>query len=398
MLCNGTISFTDSPKNENYVLFAVNGPPPKSTNVKVDNFPLLNAWNDYIQTASLRHGVPHELIKAICVAESGMNPLAESHAGAKGLMQLMPITAKEVGVTDVWDPEQNINGGTEYIAKMISMFGDYKTALAAYNAGPGNVNKAIRRSGNKLTYWEVRPYLPKETQGYVPNFIAAAYLLTYHAEHNIIPAEANIKYAQLDTMCLSKGVHMQTIGDLIGMETEEIKNLNPIYKKEYIPYTIKGECISLPLQKIGQLVSLEDSLYKLELKRYYPETLEQESETSEEKQETTPSYSYHKVRSGENLSSIALRYGTTVDQIKKINGLTSNNIVVGQRLKVNPSQESSSSRAPQTGSSKRYYTVKSGDTFGRIAQRNRMSISQLKRLNPGINIDRLSIGQKIRIR
>ena len=138
---NGTISFTDSPKNENYVLFDVNGPPPKSTNVKVDNFPLLNAWNDYIQAASLRHGVPQELIKAICVAESGMNPLAESHAGAKGLMQLMPITAKEVGVTDVWDPEQNINGGTKYIAKMISMFGDYKTALAAYNAGPGNVRK-----------------------------------------------------------------------------------------------------------------------------------------------------------------------------------------------------------------------------------------------------------------
>ena len=138
---NGTISFTDSPKNENYVLFDVNGPPPESSNVKIDNFPLLNAWNDYIKAASLRHGVPQELIKAICVAESGMNPLAESHAGAKGLMQLMPVTAKEVGVTDVWDPQQNINGGTEYIAKMISMFGDYKTALAAYNAGPGNVRK-----------------------------------------------------------------------------------------------------------------------------------------------------------------------------------------------------------------------------------------------------------------
>ena len=152
---NGTISFTDSPKNENYVLFDVNGPPPKSTNVKVDNFPLLNAWNDYIQAASLRHGVPQELIKAICVAESGMNPLAESHAGAKGLMQLMPITAKEVGVTDVWDPEQNINGGTKYIAKMISMFGDYKTALAAYNAGPGNVRK----------YKGIPPF--EETQVYV---------------------------------------------------------------------------------------------------------------------------------------------------------------------------------------------------------------------------------------
>ena len=138
---NGTISFTDSPKNENYVLFDVNGPPPKSSNVKVGNFPLLNAWNDYIEEASLLHGVPQELIKAICIAESGMNPLAESHAGAKGLMQLMPATAKDLGVTDIWNPQQNINGGTKYIAQMISMFGDYKTALAAYNAGPGNVRK-----------------------------------------------------------------------------------------------------------------------------------------------------------------------------------------------------------------------------------------------------------------
>ena len=358
---------------------------------------------DLFEEKLAQYDLPIEL-KYLAVIESGLRPQIKSRAGALGLWQFMYRTGRMFGleensyIDERMDPAKSTDAACRYLKKLYDMYGDWNLALAAYNAGPGNVNKAIRRSGNKLTYWEVRPYLPKETQGYVPNFIAAAYLLTYHAEHNIIPAEANIKYSQLDTMCLSKGVHMQTIGDLIGMETEEIKNLNPIYKKEYIPYTIKGECISLPLQKIGQLVSLEDSLYKLELKRYSPESLEQESETSEEKQENTPSYSYHKVRSGENLTSIALRYGTTVDQIKKINGLTSNNIVVGQRLKVKPSQESSSSRAPQTGSSKRYYTVKSGDTFGRIAQRNRMSISQLKRLNPGINIDRLSIGQKIRIR
>lgn len=359
---------------------------------------------DMFEEKLAEYDLPIEL-KYLAVIESGLRPQIKSRAGALGLWQFMYRTGRMFGleensyIDERMDPAKATDAACRYLKKLYGMYDDWNLALAAYNAGPGNVNKAIRRSGNKLTYWEVRPYLPRETQGYVPNFIAAAYLLTYHAEHNIIPAEAKVKYAQLDTMCLNKGVHMETIGDLIGMELEDIEMLNPVYKQSYIPYTIEGECISLPLQKIGELVALEDSLYSLELKRYSPESLEKPSTSTNDKPETSSSYSYHKVRSGENLSSIASRYGTTVDKIKKINGLTSNKIVVGQRLKVKSSGSSSSGGGSnQSGSSRKYYTVKSGDTFGRIAQRNRMSISQLKRLNPGINIDRLSIGQKIRIR
>ncbi len=361
---------------------------------------------DMFEEKLAEYDLPLEL-KYLAVIESGLRPQIKSRAGALGLWQFMYRTGRMFGleensyIDERMDPVKATDAACRYLKKLYDMYGDWNLALAAYNAGPGNVNKAIRRSGNKLTYWEVRPYLPKETQGYVPNFIAAAYLLTFHAEHNIIPAEAKVKYAQLDTMCLNKGVHMETISGLIGMELEDIQALNPVYKQSYIPYTIEGECVSLPLRKIGELVSLEDSLYSLELKRYTPGTLEAEKrpETSNEKPQGNTSYSYHKVRSGETLSSIASRYGTTVDQIKKINGLTSNKIVVGQRLKVKASGSSSSgSGSTQSSSSRKYHTVKPGDTFGQIAQRNRLSISQLKKLNPGINIDKLAIGQKIRTR
>ena len=171
--------------------------------------------------------------------------------------------------------------------------------------------------------------------------------------------------------------------------------LNSIYKTSYIPYTVEGECVHLPLTEIGNLVSLEDSLYSLE-KSKYDSPQQQKPSNSNPVVNNSGSTTYHKVKSGESLGVIAKRYGTTVESIKKLNNLTSSNIVVGQRLKINGT--SSSSNNSDTSSSKQYYKVRSGDTFGRIAQRHGKTITQLKRLNPGINIDRLSIGQKIRVK
>jgi soluble lytic murein transglycosylase-like protein len=152
---DGNLKFTDSPDHGGYVVFDVNGPPPLPTSVNLERFPLLDVWDDYLHASSQKHSVPIELLKAICVAESGMNPSAHSKAGAIGLMQLMPQTAEGLGVKDPWDPQQNIEGGALYIRKQIDRFGDYELALAAYNAGPGNVRK----------YNGIPPF--EETQVYV---------------------------------------------------------------------------------------------------------------------------------------------------------------------------------------------------------------------------------------
>jgi membrane-bound lytic murein transglycosylase D len=351
------------------------------------------------------HNMPIEL-KYLAVIESGLRPQVKSRAGALGLWQFMYRTGKMYGlkensyVDERMDPELATDAACRYLKKLYGIYNDWNLALAAYNAGPGNVNKAIRRSGNKLTYWEVRPFLPRETQGYVPNFIAAAYLLTYHAEHNIIPAEASVQYNQLDTMCPSKGVHFESISKVLGMELDEIGRLNPIYKRDYIPYSEGQYCLTLPLEQIGRLVSLEDSLYQVELDTYIkpkPHVVNNTQNTTKPTVTTTGNYSYHKVRSGETLGVIASRFGMSVSQLQRINGLNSTRIYVGQRLKV---KQGTGTKTTNTApaATKKYYSVRSGDTFGKIAQRHRLSQSQLKRLNPRINISRLSIGQRIRVR
>ncbi|MFT6243512.1 MAG: membrane-bound lytic murein transglycosylase D [Salibacteraceae bacterium] len=361
---------------------------------------------DMFEEKLAKHGLPIEL-KYLSVIESGLRPQVKSRAGALGLWQFMYRTGRWMGleensyIDERMDPEKATEAACMYLKSLYGMYNDWNLALAAYNAGPGNVNKAIRRSGNKLTYWEVRPFLPKETQGYVPNFIAASYLLTHYAEHNIIPAEATVTFNELDTMCVKKGVHIATVARLLELDEEEIKRLNPIYKKSYIPKGVNRlYCITLPLDEIGNLVTLEDSLYELEYEMFVKVNQpEIEQTTSPSTTPTNTSYDYHKVKSGETLGTIASRYGTTVREVQRINGLSSTNIYVGQRLKVKAGGTAArTTTTPQSTSAKKYYTVRSGDTFGKIAQRHKLSVSQLKRLNPSINISRLSIGQKIRVK
>ena len=380
---------------------------------------------DMFEAKLAKYNLPIEL-KYLAVIESGLRPQVKSRAGALGLWQFMYGTGRMFGlqensyIDERMDPELATEAACQYLGKLYGIYNDWNLALAAYNAGPGNVNKAIRRSGNKLTYWEVRPFLPKETQGYVPNFIAAAYLLTYHAEHNIIPMEAKVHYTQLDTICLSKGIHMETISDLLGFPLEDIESLNPIYKKSYIPKTIPNQCISLPHTVIGKLVSKEADLYDLEIKKYSSEYVANTTETSPVIKDSVvkveaPTYKYHKVEAGETLGTIATRYETTVAEIQRDNGLNSTKIYVGQRLKIKTGttfDPSSVVKTPPTNhtvvtppvnntppaASKQYYTVLSGDTFGKVAQRHRLSQSQLKSLNPGVNIDRINVGQRLRVK
>jgi membrane-bound lytic murein transglycosylase D len=410
---------------------------------------------DLYEEKLAEYGLPLEL-KYLSVIESGLRPQVKSRAGALGLWQFMYATGKQYGLSENsyiderMDPVKATDAACRYLKKLYDIYDDWNLALAAYNAGPGNVNKAIKRSGGKRTYWEIRPFLPRETQGYVPNFIAAAYLLTYHAEHNILPAEAKIHYYQLDTMCLNSGIHMQTIDKLVGWATEDIQALNPIYKTSYIPPTLPQQCITGPLEKIGLLVSLEDSLYSTERRLYgsgntipaiipptNAGTTDQivvsnpppEKVIPKTQVVTTTKYTYHKVKTGESLGKIAAQYNVSIQNLMDWNQLTNTSIEVSQMLKIqtkvtttveNP--EYLESLQPKVAASdtigepadappvtvrtpvvrpavqKKFYSVRSGDTYSQIAGRHGLTLTQLKKLNPGVNPTRIQPGQKIRIK
>lgn len=365
-----------------------------------------------------KYGLPKEL-KYLSVIESGLRPQVKSHAGALGLWQFMYGTGKMFGLKDNsylderMDPFKSTDAACRYLKKLHGTYDDWNLALAAYNAGPGNVNKAIRRSGGKLTYWEIRPFLPKETQGYVPNFIAATYLLTYHAEHNIKPAEARIHFYQLDTICFSKGVHMSTISQLVDWDVEYIKTLNPVYKATYIPFSTPSQCVTGPLEKIGKLVSLEDSLYALEDINYgtgkaVAKVIEEEVSTTNSS--TATKYVYHKVRSGETLYKIAAKYGVSSGEISRLNGLKKGYITVGKSLKIpqkvtveSTSEESVNGVISMEKSTIAYdstvtifHTVERNEGLNLIATKYNVTVEDIRQWN-GLKDNWINIGQRIKI-
>jgi membrane-bound lytic murein transglycosylase D len=362
------------------------------------------------------YGLPLEL-RYLAVIESGLRPQVKSKAGALGLWQFMYKTGLYYGlvedsyIDERMDPDKATDAACRFLKKLYGIYGDWNLSLAAYNAGPGNVNKAIVRSGNKKTYWEVRPYLPTETQGYVPNFIAAAYMLTYHAEHNIIPMDAKIHNAQLDSMCVKQGVHMETIANVVDWDLNEIKELNPIYKSSFIPKSEKGRCVTGPLEKINLLVGLEDSLYKVENDKYHrintpnivtPFAIDSVITKDSSVVDTiNANYQYYKVKAGDNIKIIAQKYGVEIEKLLEWNGLRTTNIYIGQRLTIKAKPKPVVQPKPPvkpTVPVKKYYTVKKGETFSKIAQKHNLSSAQLKKLNPGININTIHVGQRLRVK
>lgn len=381
---------------------------------------------DMYKEKMAEYGIPIEL-RFLSVIESGLRPQIKSKAGALGLWQFMYKTGLYFGleensyIDERMDPDKATDAACRYLKQLYGIYGDWNLALAAYNAGPGNVNKAIKKSGNKTTYWEVRPYLPSETQGYVPNFIAAAYMMTYHAEHNIIPMEAKIHNAQLDTMCMKEGLHMATISKITDWDVEDIKTLNPVYKTAFIPKTKPARCLTGPLEKISILAGMEDSLYALEKSIYFPVKKIPEDVVNQNKvildstdtiklevpqvvlADSIPNktnYQYHKVKHGDNLKNIALKFNVSIEQIMEWNSLRTANIYVGQRLKIytnQPPPKEVKNTIPKPPA-KKYYSVKSGDTFTKIAQKHNLTQAQLQNLNPGVRVNRITVGQRLRVK
>lgn len=363
---------------------------------------------DLFEEKLAEYGLPLELKYLACI-ESGLRPQVKSKAGALGLWQFMYRTGLYYGLEETsyiderMDPHKATDAACRFLKKLYGIYGDWNLALAAYNAGPGTINRAIERSGNQRSYWAIRPSLPAETQGYVPTFIAAAYLMTYHAEHNLMPAPAKIHNAQLDTMCLKRGLHMKTIAQGLAWDLQQIKELNPIYKTDYIPPSIKKRCVTGPMDKITLLVGLEDSLFLLEnpsqlINPFTPDTSSMQDSTGL-LDSLSAQYAYHKVKTGETLKSIALKYSVSIDQIMEWNALQTSNVYVGQRLtlkQINTIKQAPIQPVPVV-KPKKYYTVKAGDTLSRIATKNNLTLAQLKKLNPGVG-NMIRVGDRIRVK
>ncbi len=360
-----------------------------------------------------RYGIPEEL-KAMAVIESAMNPLATSRAGAKGMWQFMYSTAKIYGlhidsfVDERLDPVKAAEAAAQYLSDSYEIFGDWNLAIASYNCGAGNVNKAIRRSGGKRDFWDIWPYLPRETRGYGPAFVGALYTMTYYKEHGIKPEAIEMPVA-IDTFKINKKLHLRQIADLTGAPLEELKNLNPQYMHEIIPGDSKEYILRLPYSYTNSFIEHEDSLYTHKADVYFnPVTLKKIVDGADGERIV------YRVQSGDYLGRIASRHRCTVAQIKRWNNLTSNNIRVGQRLVIyrGGSAPASASKATSTASTAKAattapketfsgeyttYTVKSGDSFYLIAK-NYPGISAQNIMDfNGLTSSKLKPGMAIRI-
>ena len=297
---------------------------------------MMEYYEPLIEQALDVHGVPNEL-KYLPVVESALNPVAVSRVGATGLWQFMYSTGKLYGlkqnslVDDRRDPVKSTWAAAKYLRALYDRFGDWSLAIAAYNCGPGNVNKAIYRSGGKTDFWDIYWYLPRETRGYLPAFIAATYIMTYHAEHGICPMESKLPLAT-DTIMVNRLLHFDQIVAVCDIDMETLRGLYPQYKENVIPGKFLPGSLRLPEDKIRDFILSGDSIYNYERDKYFSE----EKVKVLKNQATNSGFVIHKIRSGESLSTIAHRYRVTIAELKRWNGLKSNNIVAGKTLKIYP--------------------------------------------------------------
>ena len=365
------------------------------------------------------YDLPIELT-AMAVIESALNTKAVSRARAKGMWQFMYSTAKRYGLTinsyvdERFDPITSAHAAAQYLRDSYLIFNDWPLAIASYNCGAGNVNKAIRRSGGGKSFWEVYRYLPRETRGYVPSFIAALYSMRYYKEHNLTPTPV-VMPPHLDTIAVNKMLHFEQIAHYTGISVEELRTHNPQYLHDIIPGVERQYILRLPYQYTPSFIDNEAAIYKYRDSIYFnPSTLKklQNNSSIGDGERIT-----HKVRKGETLSHISMKYGVSVNNIRKWNGIKGNNIRVGQKIVIysnNKGPASSSSASSKTSSSSKsdkssvkttedggylYYTVKSGDNLWDIAKKfDGVSYEQIMKINGFTKKSKIYPGNKIKIK
>jgi membrane-bound lytic murein transglycosylase D len=329
--------------------------------------------------------------------------------GATGIWQFMYGTGKQYNlkidsyIDERSDPLKSTSAASEYMSKMFNIFGDWELVLASYNSGPGNVTKAIRRSGGKTKYWDIRNHLPKETQGYVPAFLATMYLFEFHKEHGINPERAVIRHFETDTIQVKEKMTFKQIADLLDMPQAQIQLLNPSYKLNVVPYYSDEQLfLRLPKDKAAIFASNEEKIYAYVRRGSdfitMPSRLAQTVASAKE-QNKVADHQYHKVKKGDNLGSIARKYNVTVADLKKLNKLKSNAVAIGKSLKVKANAAPAKVKAAPEVIKKPVeeaiaaadhsekeeieveYVVKSGDNLGSIAKKFGVSVAELKEWN-----------------
>ncbi|MBX7182764.1 MAG: LysM peptidoglycan-binding domain-containing protein [Bacteroidia bacterium] len=387
-----------------------------------------------------KYNLPLEL-KYLAIVESALNPIATSKSGARGLWQFMYQTGKiyNLDVTSYvdqrCDPYLATIAACEYFKYLYDMFGNWELVLAAYNGGPGTVNKAIRRAGGKMNYWEIRPYLPVETQGYVPAFFAVNYIMNYASEHNLFPISPRVFHYEVDTVVVRDRVTFEALSNALDIPMEDIQYLNPMYRRLVIPPPQSNSepfTLVLPISKIGKFLSNEASVYE------YSKEIENVAFASNKEFESVEVQKKHKVKKGETMTRIAARYKCTVYDIKTWNNLKKNSVHTGQVLTIyvnkkvevaKPESKPTTTDAPgqvaentesksipanaieETVETKlenpskpvsstpksKFVTVKKGDTLFRIATENNLSLDELLKLNDLHRNSTLKIGQRLRV-
>lgn len=334
---------------------------------------MLGASNFYMpifEQALETYNLPLEL-KYLPVIESGLNPKAVSRVGATGLWQFMLATAKNYGLEinslldERCDPIKSSYAAANYLSDLYRIFGDWNLVIAAYNCGPDKLTQAIHRAGGSKDYWKIYPYLPRETRGYVPAFIAANYIMNYYCEHNICPMTTDLP-AKTDTILVNRDVHFKQIAQVLNMDEELVRSLNPQYRKDIVIGYTKPSTLRLPVDKINSFIDQEDSVYA-----YNADVLLTKRSEVEVAQEI-PSYSSGRTSASSSRKSYS-------------------------RSKGKRSSRKSSRSSRRRRSSKKSVTVRGGDTLSEIAARNNTTVKKLKRLN-GLKGNNIRKGKKIRVR
>lgn len=334
---------------------------------------MLGASNFYMpifEQALETYSLPLEL-KYLPVIESGLNPKAVSRVGATGLWQFMLATAKNYGLEinslldERCDPIKSSYAAANYLSDLYRIFGDWNLVIAAYNCGPEKLTQAIHRAGGSKDYWKIYPYLPRETRGYVPAFIAANYIMNYYCEHNICPMTTDLP-AKTDTILVSRDVHFKQIAQVLNMDEELVRSLNPQYRKDIVIGYTKPSTLRLPVDKINSFIDQEDSVYA-----YNADVLLTKRSEVEVAQEV-PNYSSGRTSASSSRKSYS-------------------------RSKSKRSSRKSSRSSRRRRSSSKSVTVRGGDTLSEIAARNNTTVKKLKKLN-GLKGNNIRKGKKIRVR